>query len=135
MPVITTDFSAEFEFQASRSSGAGGQNVNKVATKVELRFHVMNSVILSETEKTTLMEKLAAKINQEGWLIVVSQATRSQLKNKELAIQKFYELLTKAFHVPKKRKPTRPTLASKEKRLQSKKKEAQKKNNRGKPAF
>jgi ribosome-associated protein len=126
------DLSAEFTFQATRSSGAGGQNVNKVATKIELRFHVQNSQILTEEQKTKILEKLANKINQEGYLIITSQETRSQLKNRELAIEKLYKWLDKAFFVPKKRKATKPSQAAKEDRLKSKKIESEKKANRGK---
>lgn len=126
------DLSAELTFQAVRSSGAGGQNVNKVATKIELRFHVQNSQLLTEEQKAIILEKLTNKINQEGYLIITSQETRSQLKNRELAIEKLYKLLDKAFFVPKKRKATKPSQAAKEERLKSKKIESEKKANRGK---
>jgi ribosome-associated protein len=126
------DFSAEFNFTASRSSGPGGQNVNKVSTRVELRFDVKGSALLSEYEKVTILSRLAKKINARGELIIVAQKDRSQIKNKEKTIEKFYILLIKALTPAKKRKPTRPPLAAKEKRLeekqiQSKKKEQRKK--------
>jgi ribosome-associated protein len=124
------DFSSEFHFSASRSSGPGGQNVNKVNTKVELRFNIASSSLLSDEEKELLMEKLAKKINSEGELILVSQTGRSQLKNKEKAIEKFYSLLTRALTPRKKRKPTKPSQASKEERLESKRKQAEKKERR-----
>lgn len=124
------DFSSELHFSASRSSGPGGQNVNKVNTKVELRFDIASSSLLSDEEKALLMEKLAKKINSEGELILVSQTGRSQLKNKEKAIEKFYSLLTRALTPRKKRKPTKPSQASKEERLETKRKQSEKKERR-----
>ncbi len=128
------DFTTELVFSASRSSGPGGQNVNKVSTKMELRFHVVNSALLSEDEKKLLMEKLGSRINKEGELVMVSQSERTQLKNKETVIEKFYNLLTKALKPRKKRKPTRPTAAAREKRLEGKRMNAQKKEQRSKPS-
>lgn len=126
------DFSPEFTFTASRSSGPGGQNVNKVSTRVELRFDVMGSTLLSAEEKEIILLKLAKKINSEGELILVAQTDRSQLKNKENVIEKFYALLTKALTPIKKRKPTRPTRAAKEKRLEEKQIQSEKKERRKK---
>ncbi|MCD4790284.1 MAG: aminoacyl-tRNA hydrolase [Bacteroidales bacterium] len=120
-------------FTSSRSSGPGGQHVNKVSTKVELRFHIPNSGLLNDEEKDILLIKLKNKINSEGELIIVSQDERSQLKNKEKVIEKFYELLQKALIPPKKRKPTKPTQASKEKRLEKKRIIADKKEKRKPP--
>lgn len=115
------DLSSEFTFQASRSSGPGGQNVNKVNSKIELRFHIQNSLILSDQQKEILLSKLATRISAEGFLIVVSQRDRSQLVNKEDAIQKAYELMEKALRPVKRRKRTRPTRSSVERRLTEKK--------------
>jgi ribosome-associated protein len=126
------DFSREFIFSASRSSGPGGQNVNKVSTKVELRFDVPHSNLLSEEEKEILLIRLQKKINSEGFLIIVSQSERSQLKNKEKTIEKFYALLKKSLTPKKKRRPTRPTAAAKERRLEEKKMKAEKKERRKK---
>jgi len=114
------DFSGEFLFSATRSSGPGGQNVNKVSTKVELRFNISTSALLSDTEKQILFDKLSNKINSDDELILVSQSERSQLKNKEKVIEKFYQLLDKALTPKKKRLRTSPTRASKEKRLEGK---------------
>jgi len=124
------DFSSELTFSASRSSGPGGQHVNKVSTKVELRFHVMESKLLTPEEKELILEKLAKRINQLGELVLVSQAERSQLKNKEKVIEKFYDLLTKALTLRKRRKPTKPSAASKEKRLEEKRLQGEKKERR-----
>jgi ribosome-associated protein len=127
------DFGNELHFSASRSSGPGGQNVNKVNTKVELRFHIASSSLLSDEEKALLMEKLVKKINSEGELILVSQTERSQLKNKEKVIEKFYSLLIRALTQRKKRKPTKPSQASKEERLETKRKQSEKKERRKNP--
>lgn len=121
------DLSSEIEFITSRSSGPGGQCVNKVSSKVELRFHIENSELLSEEQKLLIKEKCASKITLEGYLRIVSQADRSQLRNKETCIVKFYDLLEKCFQKKKKRKPTKPSAAAKEKRLEAKKKIALKK--------
>jgi ribosome-associated protein len=121
----------ELSFQASRSGGAGGQNVNKVASKVELRFHVSDSQLLTDEEKALVQEKLANRINSEGFLQVVCQTERSQLQNKELCTERFYELLRQALTRQKKRKATQPTRASVKRRLESKKRQAAKKSSRG----
>jgi ribosome-associated protein len=111
----------EVEVSTSRSSGPGGQNVNKVNTRVSLTFHIGNSAVLTEEQKQLIHLKWATKISNEGYLQVHAQEKRSQLANKELAIKKLLELLTKAFTKKKKRKSTAPTRASKEKRLKGKK--------------
>lgn len=127
------DFSSEFSFQASRSSGAGGQNVNKVNSRIELRFSVYNSQILSDEQKAILLSKLASKLTDEGILIITSQVSRSQLENKEICIEKFYKLVEKALTPSKPRKATKPTTASKRKRLEQKKEVSEKKQLRRKP--
>ncbi|MBW8333082.1 MAG: aminoacyl-tRNA hydrolase [Prolixibacteraceae bacterium] len=114
------DLSAEFIFQASRSSGPGGQNVNKVNSKIELRFNIQNSSILTDDQKEILLSKLSSKISLDGFLIVISQRDRSQLVNKEDSIRKLYELIEKALRPVKRRKSTRPTRSSVEKRLEGK---------------
>lgn len=125
--LISRGFDDELIFNASRSSGAGGQNVNKVNTKVELRFKVDGSQLLTPEEKELISTKLYSQISNEGFLIIVSQTERSQIKNKEKATEKFYELLAKALTKRKKRKPTSPTKVSKEKRLEGKRKQSTKK--------
>jgi ribosome-associated protein len=126
-------FELEFVFSASRSSGPGGQNVNKVNTKIELRFNIPASVLLSDAEKELLNEKLKNRINSEGDLIIVSQDERSQLKNKENAISKFYQLLQHALTPKKMRKPTKPSMASRHRRLESKRRLSEKKQDRKPP--
>lgn len=124
------DLSPELSFQTSRSSGPGGQNVNKVASRVEVWFHIENSGLLSPELKALLLEKLGPKLNKEGFLHLASQEDRSQLANKELVVQKLYEVLEKALQRPKPRKKTRPSKAAVQKRLVAKQKLGQKKANR-----
>jgi len=111
----------EFIFSSSRSSGPGGQNVNKVNTKVELRFNLILTSGFSQTEKERLFDKLKNKINSEGELILISQSERTQLLNKIIVTEKFYEIISKALTIPLKRRSTRPTISSKLKRLEKKK--------------
>lgn len=121
------DFLPELSFSFSRSGGPGGQNVNKVSTRVELRFQVDRSILLSSEEKDLLRINLKNRINAEGELIMVSQSERSQPENKEKVIERFYALLAKALTVAKKRVPTRPGRGAREKRLQEKKMQSEKK--------
>ncbi len=129
------DLKSELIFKTSRSSGPGGQNVNKVNTRVELRFNISESKLLSEEQKHILLSKLKSKISQDGFLIVISQKERSQILNKEEATKKLYSILLKALTPVKKRKPTRPTKVSVEKRIQTKKQQGEKKTRRGKIDF
>jgi len=124
MEIQERGFQNEFVFQASRSGGPGGQNVNKVSTKVELRFNISSSVLLSDEEKTILAGKLINKINKLGELVLVAQADRSQLKNKEKVVEKFYALITRSLAPRKKRLKTKPTRSSVEKRLETKRVQA-----------
>lgn len=121
------DFSSEFTFATSRSSGPGGQNVNKVNSKVELRFAVDQSTLLSEREKQVILSKLKNRVNNDGELIITVQTDRSQLKNKEEAVEKFNELVIKALTPRKPRRATRPTKASIERRLETKKQNSERK--------
>lgn len=130
MDLRDRNFQDEFYFQTSRSSGPGGQHVNKVSSKVELRFHVANSALLSEDEKAVIAVKLVNKINQSGELILVSQSERSQLKNKENVVEKFYLLLERALAPRKKRLKTKPDKASIERRLSAKRLQSRLKSDR-----
>ena len=121
------DFTGELHYSASRSSGPGGQHVNKVSTRMELRFHIASSALLSEAEKELIAEKLANRINAAGELLLVSQSERSQLQNKEKVTEKFYALLARALTPHKKRTPTKPSRASKEERLEIKRQQSEKK--------
>ena len=127
---MLTDLKKEIKYRTSRSGGAGGQNVNKVSTKVELLFDVDASQVLTQRRKKIIKEKLANKINQEGILCLKCEETRSQLSNKEIVFERFIQLIQKALTPVKKRKKTRPTIASEKKRLENKKKQAQKKSDR-----
>ena len=125
--------SSELDFLTSRSSGPGGQNVNKVNSKVALRFDVGRSSILSQEEKDLLLKKLASRITADGVLVVTAQDKRSQLQNKETVIVKFDKLLAKAFEKKKPRKATKPTKGSVQDRIKKKKQHAEKKKWRQKP--
>lgn len=129
------DFSSEWKFTTSRSSGKGGQNVNKLSTKVELRFDYLNSSLLNEEQKSLVTNKLGGFINKDGILKILSQEDRSQLLNKQNTIEKFYELLERAFKKKKKRIPTKRSKQSQLQRLKSKKIHSEKKKARGKLDF
>lgn len=118
-------YESEIYFKTSRSSGSGGQNVNKVSTKVELNFDVTNSKLLTQEQKRIIFSKLGSRINKEGILKVIVQETRSQFENKEIAFKKFKDLIAYAFMKPKKRIRTKVSKASKEKRLTGKKKRSE----------
>lgn len=123
----------ELRFKAIRSGGPGGQHANKVSSKVELIFDVSNSKGLSETEKSRLKLKLSSKLTKDHILLMQCDELRSQHKNKSLVIERFMDLLKKALTVAKKRKPSKPSRSSIEKRLRSKKIISLKKRNRGNP--
>ena len=119
--------------EAVRSSGAGGQNVNKVSTKVVLTFNLRESQAFTEAEKVLLVEKLSVKCNENGEMIVQSSETRSQLKNKEKAFKKLFSLLEKSLFQPKKRIATKIPFGVIHKRIISKKTKSLIKQNRKKP--
>ena len=126
---------SELKFKAVRSSGAGGQNVNKVSSKVVLSFDLFNSLGLNQEEKELLKTKISTKLTQDNILILTSEEDRSQLKNKEVVVKKFLKVIENGLKIPKQRKETKIPRAVKEKRLQEKKSTASIKENRKKPNF
>ena len=124
---------SELKYKAVRSSGAGGQNVNKVSSKVVLTFDLENSNGLNEEEKLRLKEKLTSKLTLENILILTCDEDRSQLKNKEMVTKRFFKMLSDGLKVPKLRRETKVPRAVKEKRLLTKKTTSQIKQNRKKP--
>lgn len=123
---------SESAFKASRSSGAGGQHVNKVSSRISLCFNVRDSLVLDEREKARIIQRLGSRLNAAGELCVHSQESRSQYSNKEDAKRKLYGLLAQAFREKKKRLPTRVSKAAKERRLKGKKVRGEVKRLRGK---
>ncbi len=125
----------ELQFKAVRSSGAGGQHVNKVSTKIELYFDVANSDGISAQEKERILLKLENRLSKDQILQMQCDETRSQHRNKELVIKRLFETLENALKRQKKRKKTKPSRAAVERRLKAKKKSSQKKANRSKPSL
>ena len=124
------NFEHELSYKTSRSSGSGGQNVNKVETSVTVLWKLEDSAVFTESEKERILLKLKNKINAEGILQTTVSESRTQLQNKKIAIEKIQELVNKSLIVPKKRIATKPSRVKVEKRLESKKKLSEKKENR-----
>ena len=121
---------SELHFRFTRSSGPGGQHVNRSATQVELLFDVTNSPSLGEAQRQRVLRKLKSRVDKEGVLHLVSQETRSQLRNREEVVERFRELMRDALHVPKSRRPTRPSRAVRKRRLEKKRRRGETKRGR-----
>lgn len=121
----------EIVFKTSRSSGKGGQHVNKTETRVSIVFNINESSIFSENQKEIILMKLGSRIDSNGNIQIDAEDTRSQLKNKEIACKRLIQLLNESLIIPKTRKVTKPNKAAILKRLKSKKINAEKKKNRG----
>ena len=120
----------ELVARATRSSGAGGQHVNKTASRIQLSWDVANSAALDEAQRERLLRKLSSRLTADGVLTVTVSDTRSQHRNREIAEERIEEIVRTALVVPKKRKATKPSRAAKEKRLDEKKLHSRKKKNR-----
>ncbi len=126
-PLQVSDVLHEVKFTTSRSSGPGGQHVNKVNSRVSLRWNVLRSAVLSDEQRNLIINNLSSHITQDGVLVLQAQESRSQLQNKEAVIQKLDSLLRKALARKKPRKKTRPTAGAKAKRMKHKKQISEKK--------
>jgi ribosome-associated protein len=125
----------ELDVRVSRASGAGGQHVNKTSSRVEIFWNVSASRALSDDQRARLLERLASRLSAEGSIRVVASDMRSQSRNRDLAEERLADMVRRALVIPKKRRPTRPTRASKEARLEGKKRQSHKKRERQKKSF
>jgi ribosome-associated protein len=123
----------ELEIRATRAGGPGGQHVNKASTRIEVVWDVATSPSLADEQRSRLLARLASRLDRRGRLRVVSDASRSQRRNLETAVERLRETVRRALHVPKPRKPTRPSKAAVERRLETKKRRATKKKERRGP--
>jgi ribosome-associated protein len=124
---------SEIVTRTTRSSGAGGQHVNKTESRVELVWNIQTSAVLTDEQRTRLLERLAGKLTSDGELRVVASDTRSQHQNRALAQTRLAETVRRALSVPKTRKPTAPTRAAKRARLDHKRRRSEQKKNRQRP--
>jgi len=125
----------ELDVRVSRSSGAGGQHVNKTSSRVEIFWNIPASRALTDEQRARLLDRLSSRLTTEGSIRVVASDMRSQSRNRDLAEERLAELVRRSLMVPRKRKPTRPTRAAKEARLESKKRQSNKKRDRTDRSF
>ena len=121
---------AELQYRATRAGGPGGQHVNTSSTRIELLWDVASSAAITDEQRQRIREKLAARLDSDGMVRVVASDRRSQQQNRQAADERLVALIRHALHVPKKRRPTKPTKASKEKRLSAKRRRSEKKRDR-----
>jgi ribosome-associated protein len=126
---------SELDVRVSRASGAGGQHVNKTSSRVEIFWNISGSRALSEEQRTRLLDKLSSRLTTEGSIRVVASDMRSQSRNRDLAEERLAEIVRRALIIPRKRKPTKPTRAAKEARLETKKRHSNKKRERRNPSL
>jgi ribosome-associated protein len=126
---------SELDVRVSRASGAGGQHVNKTSSRVEIFWKIPASRAVTDAQRSRLLDKLASKLTTEGSVRVVASDMRSQSRNRDLAEERLADLVRRALVVPRKRRPTKPTRAAKEARLESKKRHSTKKRNRKDKSF
>ena len=125
---------AELEFRATRSGGPGGQHVNTSSTRIELTWNVATSPSLSDEQRARILEKLATRIDGSGVLRLTASGSRSQFQNREEVTERFAQIVAQALRIPKPRKKTKPSKASKEARLKAKKRRSETKRQRGRPS-
>lgn len=123
----------EIDVRVSRAAGPGGQHVNKTSSRVELFWNVRRSAVVTEEQRELLLRRLASRLTTDGTLRIVSAATRSQHRNREIAVERLHDVVRRALRVPKRRRPTAPTTASREARLKSKHRHSEKKRLRRQP--
>jgi ribosome-associated protein len=131
--IVTPELSiprSEIEYRATRAGGAGGQHVNTSSTRIELLWDLPNSTVVTDDQRERIRTKLAARLNSEGRLRLVASDRRSQNQNRQAADERLAALVKYALRIPKKRKPTKPTRAAKERRLLQKKRHSDKKKQR-----
>jgi ribosome-associated protein len=121
---------SEVTFRASRAGGPGGQHVNTSSTRIELLWDLTHSTAVSDVERARLLEKLAARLDAEGMVRVVASDRRSQSQNREAAAERLAKIVRQALIVPRKRRPTKPTAASRQQRLNEKKRRGERKRDR-----
>jgi ribosome-associated protein len=125
----------ELDVRVSRSSGAGGQHVNKTSSRVEIFWNIATSRALSDEQRARLQEKLSSRLNSDGSIRVVASDMRSQTRNREIAEERLADLIARSLIVPRKRKPTKPTKAAKQARLEAKRLHSSKKRERSERSF